>query len=1032
MKWTDIKSSLRKPQKRSLELTESYFASSEIGACLIHMPTGSGKSGIIATICNLQFDKCCLIVTPRIALTKQIKFAVEKGFFEDVLKEKANPNNKIFKGLVSDQIPLDDKENHDDTIYISTIQKLDWIRKNNTLFYDSLVKEVKLVIFDEGHYEPAYSWSQTIRGFKSKKILFTATPFRNDLKPFDISDKFIFPYKYADGVKDKYLREVEFRSEDRDKDDDSFLKKVIAYYRYKFGSFTKDSPKIIIRCSQRSTIIRLTNKIKKDYNTLEVLAIHEAFKSSKKTYLLSSVPNKPATHSAKIWIHQNKLLEGIDDNQFKMLAIYDDFKNDRALIQQIGRLVRVAQTNEQFKAYVIDFSNGRHEKIWNNYLEFDKILDKSSFKPMSDKILEKFYNIGEDYEYLLDGFKKKFDFNLNQLPGSIKIPLRTNFIQKNIKFDLDNFKEFISEKLDEEDKRYIYKELVFGNIKLQVYFCLNISLSPYLEDYYSINLGNELIVFFELNDVLSYFDSTGYLPIGEEELGLGKVKETDFFKRLFNEDKDSVINSVSLINSNLGTNSIRTHAISANSIDNTVSFLDDKSQIVSTAIGKHKKLIKEKKETEKSVEDTNITKNISRYIGLTKGRVSQRAEWVGLDEYADWVKNIHSIMNNPNLEPKSTFERYARAVNTVNKTNPKHILLDIGEILNDFKLTEDLTVNGTRFHKNEPLIIEDVCSEVNQGKTAHEFDFNINVSDDINVQLQLSFDSKKKTYNISGDELDKYYQPNNNVQFRTISQFLNSRQSFKIIPEEPNVIYAYGEFYEVHSNFGKGFKEETFNLRDIIIPIKELNTIKSEKGKASTRNAGESWEQDSIFGLLDDLGAKSELAEYIKTPSIVVCDDMNTEMADFIYAYESKTESKIIFIHAKCGSGSLYSASALQEVTSQATKNIKYLNSYNELPRNRIRKWNSKWKSRGLFVDNRIRKPNIKGKETIERLNKIIQNPNSTKEVWLVLGKTLEYDELIKALKKGKAEAIQATLLLHSTLQSVGTVNAKLKVFCSP
>lgn len=1032
MKWTSLKDELRKPQVESLELTEKYFSSTESGACLIHMPTGSGKSGIIATICNLQFNNCTLIVTPRIALTNQIKSAVEKGFFVDILKKPANPNKKIFKDLTSDLTLLDDTENYDDNIYISTIQKLDWIRKNNIPLYESLVREVKLVIFDEGHYEPAYSWSQTIRGFKTKKILFTATPFRNDLKPFDILDKFIYPYKYAQGVKDKYLREVEFKSEKREKDDDSFLQKVLAYYKFKFGPFTNKSPKIIIRCSQRSTIIRLTNKIKKDYNKTEVISIHESFKSSKEKHFVSSVPINTAEHSAKIWIHQNKLLEGIDDNQFKMLAIYDDFKNDRALIQQIGRLVRVAQTSEEFKAYVIDFSNGRHEKIWKNYLEFDKTLAKSSFKPMSDKILEKLYNIGQDYEYLLDGFKKKFDFNSNQIPENIKIPLRTNFIQKNKLFDLKNFKNFISEKLEEDDKRYIYKELTFDKIKLQVYFCLNISLSPYLDDFYSINIGNDLIVFFELDNIISYFDSTGFLPIGEEDLGLEKVKESDSFKRLFNEEKDSWISSVSLKNSNLGTNSIRTHSISANSIDNTVSFLDDKSQIVSTATGTNRKLIKKKKETEHGIEDTNITQNISRYVGLTKGRVSQRAEWVELKDYVDWVNSIHTTMNNTHLNPKSTFKRYAKAVSIVKKTNPKHILLDIGEISEDFKLTEELTVNDIKYHKNEHLIIEDVCSEVIQGSSVNDFEFNIKVSDDISVTLKLKYDSKKKTYHIFGDELDKYYEHNINAQFDTITKFLNSRQSFKIIPEEPNVIYAYGEFYEVHSNFGKGFKEETFNLRDIIIPIKELDTIKSEKGKNSTRNAGGLWEQDSIFNLLDNLGKNSELAKHINTPDIVVCDDMNTEMADFIYAYESTTENKIIFIHAKCGSGSLYSATALQEVTSQATKNIKFLNSYNELPNDRIRKWNNKWKSRKLVINKRIRKPDIKGKETVERINRIIQNPNSTKEVWIVLGKTLEYKELIEALGKGKAEAIQATLLLHSTLQSVGTVNAKLKIFCSP
>lgn len=1032
MKWTDIKSDLRKPQVESLKLTEEYFTSKNKEACLIHMPTGSGKSGIIAIVCNIQFDKCTLIVTPRIALTNQLKSAIEMGFFENVLKKNANPNKKVFKELKSDEIPLDNKTNYNKHIFISTIQKVDWIRKNNFPLYESLTKKIELVIFDEGHYEPAYSWSQTIRGFKSKKLLFTATPFRNDLKPFDIAEEYIYPYRYIDGVEDNYLREVVFKSEKKEKDDDSFLEKVFTYYKFKFGKFTKDSPKLIIRCSNRSTIIRLTNKIKKEYASIEVISIHENFKSSKKPFLQSTVPKNPSSHKAKVWIHQNKLLEGIDDNQFKMLAIYDDFKNDRALIQQIGRLVRVANKNENFKAYVIDFSNGRHENIWKNYLEFDRVLDTSSFKPMSDKVIDKLYGIGENYEYLMDGFKKKFDFNSNKIPDNIKLPLRTNFIQKKNFFDINAFNEFISEKLNEDDKRFIYKQETFNKTKVHIYFCLNISLSPYLEDYYSLNIGNELIVFFEFSDILSYFDSTGFLPIGEEDLGLGKVTDTNFFKRLFNEVKDSIINSVSLNNSNLGTNSIRTHSIYANSIDNTVSYLDDKSQIVSTASGKHKIIIKKAIETEKGVENTDILQNISRYIGLTKGRVSQRGEWVELEDYVSWVKEIYTIMKNTNLDPKSTFERYSQSVNLVKLTNPKHILLDIGEIKNDFKLVNTITIDGINYNKNEPIIINDLCAEVLQVGSSNLFEFEITVSDDINIKLNISFDSKKKTYKINGDNLDQLFQLNNNVQYSTVSKFLNSRQSFKIIPEEPNVIYAYGEFYKVHSNYGQGFKEETFNLKDIIIPIKELNTINSEKGKTTTRKNGQSWEKDSIFGLLDDLGLKTDLNQYIGNPDIIVFDDMSTEMADVIFAYETPIDSKIIFIHAKAGSGSKYSASALQEVTSQATKNIKYLNSYNSLPKRRATKWNSKWRAKGLVVDKRIRKPQIHGKEAIERLDKIIQNPNSTKEVWLVLSKTLERKELINALKNEKAEAIQATLLLHSTLQSVGTVNAKLKVFCSP
>lgn len=1031
MKWQSLKEDLRTPQINSLKLTKKYFISNDPGSCLIHMPTGSGKSGIIAVIANLQFNDCILIVTPRVSLSSQIMTAVEKKFFVDVLEKEENPKQKIFKELTSSET-FHNNSSYKKHVYFSTVQKVDWIRKNNEDLYKSLTETIKLVIFDEGHYEPAISWSQTIRGFKTKKILFTATPFRNDLKTFDISEKFIYPYSYNKGLKDNYLREIHFKSEARDKDDDAFIQKIIAHYKFKFGDFDENSPKLIIRCSQMSTIVRLSRRIKELYNEINIISIHENFKSSEIASEQRTVPKNPSIHPAKIWIHQNKLLEGIDDSQFKMLAIYDDFKNDRALIQQIGRLVRISKNKEgeDYKAYVIDFSNGRHEEIWKKYLEFDKSVSKSFFQPMTDKILDKLLNVGEEYEYLLNGFKKKFVFNSTEIPEDLLIPLRTNFIEKRVNFNIEKFSVFIHEKLIDDDKVVSTKVFDLHGFKIHVYFCLSLSYSPYLADHYSLNLGNDLIVFFEFENVISYFDSTNFLPIGDEDLGLGKVTDNNHFKKVFNLE-DSVISSVSLRNSNLGINSIRTHSISANSIDNTLSYLDDKSQIVSTASGKYKKEVIKSIEDESEIKNKSIYKIINRYIGLTTGRISQRGDWVKLDEYINWVCEIHLLMNDPDLKPKETFQRYSKSINTVEKTTPKHILLDIGEIEDDFKLNMNLKINGTVYNKNEPIIIEDVCSPVELNEKTNTYEFVIKVSDDHEATLSIEFDKKSKSYKIKGTEFDNLFQPNNSAQYQTVIRFLNQRQSFKIIPEEQNVIYAYGQFYQVHSHFGKGFEEENFNLKDVIIPIKEMDKLFSEKGKDKTVEDGNTWVPDSIFGFLDNLGKGSEMENIIGDPSIIICDDMGTEMADMIYAYEDEIESKIIFIHAKSGKDHQYSASAIQEVTSQATKNIKYLNSYNSLPESLINKWNNPWKSRDLVVHNRIRKPEINSKEAFERINKIIQNPNSSKEVWLVLSKTLQRSKLIEALKKPKPEAIQSTLLIHSTLQSVGTVNAKLKVFCS-
>ena len=41
-----------------------------------------------------------------------------------------------------------------------------------------------------------------------------------------------------------------------------------------------------------------------------------------------------------LWLHQWKLLEGIDEKEFSAVAIYQSFKSSRQVIQQIDRVLR--------------------------------------------------------------------------------------------------------------------------------------------------------------------------------------------------------------------------------------------------------------------------------------------------------------------------------------------------------------------------------------------------------------------------------------------------------------------------------------------------------------------------------------------------------------------------------------------------------------------------------------------------------------------------------------------------------------------
>lgn len=1062
MEWRKIKK-LRKPQAESLEIIDQYLKSRVNKSCLIHMPTGSGKSGVIAITSLLQSNKCVLIVTPRIALTEQIEGEI-CGKFNETLKKiskddsiNINPNKKLII-RIDEKFSIDESIDYNNVILISTIQKIDWLRKNankgnQTQLYNELVRIVQLVIFDEGHYEPAYSWSLTIRGFKTKKILFTATPFRNDLKPFDISNDYIYPYKYVDGVNDGYLRKVKFIPFSKNKNDSIFITNILNTYEDIFGLPNSiNNPKIIIRCSHRNTIRRLAKYLQEKHPEYPYIGIHDKFKSDDDIALnlTDQVPENVKGMSEIIWLHQYKLTEGIDDNQFMMLAIYDTFNNERSLVQQIGRIIRRSGEEDKM-AYVIEFTNGVHEKMWEKFKLFDKKLDKTSFRPISDKVLQEFYKIGNDFEYLLDGFKSKFDFNNESLPSEILLPRQANVIRKK-KFSIRKFHNFLKERYEKNDQPFFCKTQLIDDYNVHIYISVNLGYFPHFPEEYSLNLTNDIILFFEYGDSLIYYDSSGYVPLNEKKAGLGKAKSIESLRKIYYEDPDNnvLINSVSLQNSNLGTNSIISHQYSARSIDKTVSFLDDNAQIVSTVNGKEKIIEQVEIEEKERVVVKNVAKIVSKYVGFRKGRVSQRGEWCNPSEYVQWIVELMELTNSKNISPLKTFNRYSKIANNVRHTNPKHILLDITEIENDF-----LFVNDNEKNITPSLIVnyfDELCNDIQPKKinakkdTKSSFSFNISINAK-EYNVGISYSAKSGTYNLQSDELDKLFEPKQNSFYQSVTEFLNKQQSFKIIPARKNVIYAYGQFYEVFNKYGKEFSRENYFLDPILIDIPCLDTIITEKGKVREKNSNEppkeNWDENSIFRLLADLGVGTDLEKHIGNPDIMVVDDPNKEIADFILGYKSKNGqlAKVVFIHAKCSGKHSYSASALQDVCGQATKNIRYLNMFNNVePPNFNSKdntsdksWDKPWKWGNMTVVPRIRYPKNSNSDKVwKEIKNIIQTPTSEKEVWLLLGQTLKKSEFLKHLGKGTNEAIQADLLLHSTLQNVGTVNAKLKVFCSP
>lgn len=262
------------PQRREVAFAHGYLSAIRAsgptnGAALIKMPTGTGKTAVIAALaCGSPLASKTLILTPRAALVRQMKFDLSYRFWkkqdaiyynctlhEDVASNKIDAKKQDIRcgalapvrTLSADQyeqiyaeraLPRQILVSTFNALHLNlgltppahrsmfgrdarevaySIRHLDddeeenidsGAIKDNLQAFRKLLRTVNLVIVDEGHYEPAYSWAQAVRAIGAPTIIFTATPYRNDYKYFQVDGNYVFNLPWQEAVDNKLIREV--------------------------------------------------------------------------------------------------------------------------------------------------------------------------------------------------------------------------------------------------------------------------------------------------------------------------------------------------------------------------------------------------------------------------------------------------------------------------------------------------------------------------------------------------------------------------------------------------------------------------------------------------------------------------------------------------------------------------------------------------------------------------------------------------------------------------------------------------------
>jgi putative intracellular protease/amidase len=154
-------------QRKAVQTCEAYFATGSSKGCLVHMPTGTGKTGVMAVLATRRAkEKPVLVVCPSAALVAQLRLEFGSKFWEKLGAPDIWRPDHVLQALPASVDALSEQLRRaagKRVIVVATIQAVQQIYAAGEVH--KLHDFIGTIPFDEGHREPAPSWAKVIRSF---------------------------------------------------------------------------------------------------------------------------------------------------------------------------------------------------------------------------------------------------------------------------------------------------------------------------------------------------------------------------------------------------------------------------------------------------------------------------------------------------------------------------------------------------------------------------------------------------------------------------------------------------------------------------------------------------------------------------------------------------------------------------------------------------------------------------------------------------------------------------------------------------
>lgn len=964
---------LKRYQRDAALMCIEYLSSESTQNALVHLPTGTGKTGVMATLCALT-DRNILIVVPNATLPVQVRNEIETNFWKSI-GIGSSPDISI--RILNNKIQLDSLRSAEKTIFIATIQ---FIQENaykssvlNAKFIDSINENIDYVFFDEGHREPATKWSQIIRALNSKIILFTATPYRNDDSVFKLEKRYIYTERMKKFIDDGDISDLEFFPLKSLTNRNNTLSASAKVTKEEILEIVRQSlcyGKIIIRCKNVKVIEEITEFL--NLRKIKALGLHSRITKGT-NFQLSGKNIEEQSKDYDVFVHSEILIEGVNVPSIKTLIFLNTFSNFRSVVQQIGRALRCTTQKNNARVYLPDVVLEEHKEQWNYLLDYTELPKEERKYIYASGLIKKLYVESTSQQIL----ERNIDIPKRATIYFSEDKVLWDDLTKQIilRFENDDRCKVILKK-DVDDKAFVvyYEETTHSNFLKSIAFeNKNLHICVLIE--VDSNQNDGVYYFYFNSNNIKAFDNDALLNCSNN--GLKNFK--NILSSSLEITKARYEKTTPIISAG-----IRGREIMGRGIENTRPSLEQKLSFCSNITGKN-----------------NHTNKV-RYINTITSRVSD-SDTGSLDEYLEWCSEIVKILETNN-DSHSIFKRFASISTIPPQHGPTYLYAEFDKELR-YKGTDDL--------------IEEVCVEINN----NEFEVKI---DGVALQYEVKVDINNKL-----NFMAKNHQENAEFEYSEGSMSLVDalkESNCRLYFLKDQLIYIKGRYYK--PNIATTFdRPEDWPMWKDITVIQQLGKCNYEKAKDINKYTKSSWPDDSVFGVL---------VNYIKDKiDYLVCDDMGTEIADFIAL--DATNNKIIYIHCKHGAKKL-SAATFQDVCGQAMKNIRYIintsQGNNNYLYNRRTKWGVKWPYYGKTATKGTINRCIKGEtaeEIFDQYSTMISQSQTEYEVWLVHS-GLSYKELNNQLCNDQQpeELPQLVWLLQSTQDYISEAGANIKIFCAP